>query len=194
MALDVRDTVAPEVLRLLRLAENRFKIGIVWSGNPHFVENHKRATGITPFLHLATVPGVQLFSLQKSPQEEDISSAGAEALVTKLGPYLHDFADTAAVLRRLDLVIMTDSSVAHLAGTIGSPVWNLLSFRPFWLYQSKRLDSPWYPSMRLFRQTRPGDWGSVFAEVFQELKLVVARSLPSRELQASGAIPARPRD
>ena len=82
--------------------------------------------------------------------------------------------ETAAVLKQLDLVIMTDSSVAHLAGSIGVPVWNLLPTRAYWIYLLERGDSPWYPSMRLFRQTEPGDWDSVFKKAAVELGKAVA--------------------
>ena len=76
--------------------------------------------------------------------------------------------DTASAVKNLDLIIMTDSSVAHLAGTMGRPVWNLLGSRPYWLYLQERADTPWYPSMRLFRQLRHGDWDGVFASVKKE--------------------------
>ena len=87
---------------------------------------------------------------------------------------MRDFSDTAAALKQLDLVIMTDSSVAHLAGAIGCPIWNLLSNGAYWLYLTGREDSPWYPSMRLFRQSQPGDWNGVFKKVTAELQKAVA--------------------
>ena len=173
--LNVPEVVDPEVLRLIHDHENRFKIGIVWSGNPQFVENHKRATNVSRFLQFANIPGVQLYSLQKLPQDNDISNIGADEIIIRLGPYLNDFADTAGILKLLDLVIMTDSAVAHLAGSLNFPVWNLLSFRPFWIYQRGGLESPWYPSMRLFRQPRPSDWDSVFDSVFEALREEVGR-------------------
>ena len=80
----------------------------------------------------------------------------------------------AAVLQELDLIIMTDSSVVHLAGALGRPVWNLLAYDAYWLYMTGRSDSPWYPSLRLFRQPQPGDWESVFKEVEMELKKTAA--------------------
>jgi hypothetical protein len=89
--------------------------------------------------------------------------------VLDLGSRVRDFADTAAVLQRLDLVVMTDSAVAHLAGSLGAPVWNLLNFVPYWLYGTAGERSAWYPSMRLVRQPAPGDWDSVFARVAADL-------------------------
>lgn len=157
------------VAAALARGDGRKKIGIFWSGSPAFIKNHKRAAALTRFLPLASVPGVQLYSLQKGPGEEQLAAAGAEELVIPLGPALTDFAQTAAVVKQLDLVIMTDSAIAHLAGSLGVPVWNLLNFSPYWLYLTQRADTPWYPSMRLFRQPQPGDWDSVFNAVAKEL-------------------------
>lgn len=154
---------------LFGLAKTRLKVGIVWSGSTTFQNNHKRAVSIERFLPLAEVPGVQLYSLQKGPHEKDLHASGALGIIHDLAPCLNDFADTAAVIENLDLIIMTDSSVAHLAGTLGRPVWSLLGSRPYWLYLQDRADTPWYPSMRLFRQPRHGDWDGVFAEVKNEL-------------------------
>jgi tetratricopeptide (TPR) repeat protein len=172
--LYVPETMPAEAARLLGFAQNRFKVGIVWTGNPNFTSNAKRAVPLSRFLPLAEIPGVQLYSLQKGPNEQELVDCGAQGLIPELGPHLNDFADTAAVLKNLDLVIMTDSSVAHLAGSLGVPVWNLLSTGAYWLYLLNREDSPWYPSMRLFRQPEPGDWKSVFERVATELAKAVA--------------------
>ncbi len=119
---------------LLHLGKDRLRVGIIWSGSPNFKANYKRAAAFSRFLPLAEIPSVQLYSLQKEAAAEELPAAGAEGLVFDLAPHLKDFAETAAVLEELDLVIMTDSSVAHLAGTLGRPVWNLLSFDPYWVY------------------------------------------------------------
>jgi ADP-heptose:LPS heptosyltransferase len=104
---------------------------------------------------------------------------------------LNDFADTASVLKQLDLVIMTDSSVAHLACSLGCPVWNLLPYHAYWLYLSERDDSPWYPSMILLRQPEPGDWDSVFKETAERLRDVVsARQKVSLPRGLSGLLQA----
>ena len=152
----------------------RFKVGVVWSGSVTFKGNKKRAVGVERFIPLASVPGVQLFSLQKGPCEKELYEAGADALIWDLSADLNDFTDTAAILNALDLVVMTDSSVAHVAGSIGCPVWNLLNYKPYWLYLSYREDCPWYPSMRLIRQTEPGNWDKVFDRVAVELEKAVA--------------------
>lgn len=152
----------------------RLKVGIVWSGSLTFRANHLRATTLDRFLGFAEIPGVQLFSLQKGPRSKDLDAYGARGLVADLAPYLDDFADTGAAVDALDLVLMTDSSVAHLAASRGRPVWNLLPYMPYWLYLTGRSDSPWYPSMRLFRQPEPGDWDSVFREAKAALAALAA--------------------
>jgi hypothetical protein len=163
-----------DAARLLERGKNRFRVGIVWSGNTAFTHNYKRAVHASRFLPLAEIPGVQLYSLQKGPCEKELGECGGRSLIWEMGPHLNDFADTAAVLKNLDLVIMTDSSVAHLAGTVGCPVWNLLYFWPYWIYGNRREDSPWYSSMRLLRQPDSGNWDALFKTTAEELKKAVA--------------------
>lgn len=170
----VPSALPPKAAQLLNMGADRLKVGIVWSGSVTFANNRRRAVEAQRFLSLARVPGVQLYSLQKGPREKDLDGAGAGSLVLDLCPYLGDFADTAAILKKLDLIIMTDSAVAHLAGSLGVPVWNLLCYTPYWLYLSERQDCPWYSSMRLFRQPTPGDWDSVFETVANELEKISA--------------------
>lgn len=160
----------PAVQAALSAAKGMLKVGIVWSGSATFINNSKRAAKLERFLSFAEVPGVQLFSLQKGLYEADLKNSGATTLIPELGSMLNDFSETAATLKQLDLVIMTDSAVAHLAGSLGLPVWNLLHNRPYWLYLSDCTDTPWYPSMRLFRQKTPGDWDGVFSEALAALK------------------------
>lgn len=160
--------------RLVPGPDGTIKVGIIWSGRVTFKDNARRATTLSRFLRFLDVPKVRLYSIQKGPPEAELETLGTSTLITPLGPHFNDFADTAAVLERLDLVIMTDSSVAHLAGSLGRPVWNLLQFMPYWVYCDKGATTPWYPSMRLFRQTTPGDWDSVFAAAEQALRQVVA--------------------
>jgi Flp pilus assembly protein TadD len=171
--LHVAPTLPAHIAHMLKLGEKHLKVGIIWSGNVEFFNNRKRAVDVSRFLPLTAIPGVQLYSLQKGPRENELASCGAEGLVLKIGPELSDFSETSAVLKQLDLVIMTDSSVAHLAGSLGVPVWNLLSHSAYWLYLTERQDSPWYPSMRLFRQPAAGDWESVFAQVAVELEKMI---------------------
>jgi ADP-heptose:LPS heptosyltransferase len=99
--------------------------------------------------------------------------------VTDLAPWLNDFADTAAAMSQLDLIVTIDTSVAHLAGALGRPVWVMLPDVPDWRYMLHREDSPWYPTMRLFRQGQAGDWAAVVQRVASELESLAASRLLS---------------
>ncbi len=154
---------------LLAKAENRITVGIAWAGNPDYGADAQRSVPFERFLPLAENPKVQLVSLQKGPQAEELRSSGA-ARVLDAAPLLEDFADTAALMDRLDLVITVDSAPAHLGGSLGRPTWLLLAFTPYWMWLLDREDSPWYPSVRLFRQPRRGDWDAVFARIAEELQ------------------------
>jgi ADP-heptose:LPS heptosyltransferase len=112
---------------------------------------------------------VQFHSLQKGKPVGQLDSLPGGARVDNLDPILADFSSTAAVLSHIDLVIAVDTSVAHLAGAMGRPVWTLLPFRPDWRWLLDRTDSPWYPGMRLFRQSAHGDWAGVMRDVRVEL-------------------------
>ncbi len=173
--LNVPAAAKAKLAPVMARAGARFKLGIVWSGSLTFKGNALRATEFERFLAFAEIENVQLFSLQKGPRAEDLSRSGARNYIIDLAPFLEDFADTAAAIEQLDLVIMTDSSVAHLAGSLGRPVWNLLPFMAYWLYLEGRSDSPWYPSMRLFRQKTPGDWDGVFLEARSALSELARR-------------------
>ncbi|NTU43585.1 MAG: tetratricopeptide repeat protein [Nitrospirales bacterium] len=166
-----------EKARLLVGRDWRLRVGIIWSGSVTFADNNRRSTGIDSFLRLAEIPEVSLYSLQKGPREADLNRPGISLVIRPLGPEIEDFVDTAALAQELDLIIMTDSSTAHLAASLGRPVWNLLSFIPYWIYGSEGATTPWYPSMRLFRQRTPGDWQTLFRSVENELRgLAVSRS------------------
>src|SRR5271166_2350377 len=147
-----------------------FKVGIVWQGNPKFRLDRLRSIPLAQFAPLARVPGVHLFSLQKGPGAEQLAAVTDRFPVTDLGRRLDDFMDTAAVLKNLDLVISVDTAIAHLAGALGIPVWVALPFAPDWRWLMGREDSPWYPTMRLFRQTRPGQWEDVFHHIAEALQ------------------------
>jgi len=149
--------------RLLARAGNKMRVGIIWSGSETYSENRHRAAPLEAFLPLVENPDVQLFSLQKGQQQAVLREAGLGDLIIDADDF--DFAETAALVQALDLVIMTDSAVAHIAGSLGAPVWVLLDCTPFWLFGQEGETSPWYPSMRLFRQSRPGDWQGLMVEV-----------------------------
>jgi Flp pilus assembly protein TadD len=154
---------------VMQRAGDALRVGIVWSGNMQFIRNKDRAIPVQAFLQAFALPGVQLYSLQKGPRERDLKILTKDAAIIDLAPLLESFVDTAAVVSMLDLVIMTDSSVAHLCGAMGRPVWLLLGYVSFWLWLLDRTDSPWYPSMRLFRQRAWGDWGGAFDAATAEL-------------------------
>jgi tetratricopeptide (TPR) repeat protein len=139
-----------------------FRVGIAWQGNPKNRIDHYRSIPLGCFEPLARCSGVQLLSVQKGVGMEQLKDVAERFPVKDLGSRLHDFMDTAAVLANLDLVITCDTAVAHLAGALGIPVWVALSFVPNWRWLLDRSDSPWYPTMRLFRQDRRGDWQGVF--------------------------------
>ncbi|GAX60011.1 hypothetical protein SCALIN_C05_0096 [Candidatus Scalindua japonica] len=146
-----------------------FKIGLVWAGNPHHSKDHNRSCSLSDFNKLTDVPEWSFYSLQKVNYPIDSKDTPIGMNIVNIGKGLNDFADTAAVIANLDLVITVDTAVAHLAGAIGKPVWTLLPFAPDWRWLLKRNDSPWYPTMRLFRQNQPGNWTEVFEQVKEEL-------------------------
>ncbi len=163
---------APELhnLRLSRPAASKLAVGIVWAGSPTQVYDRRRSCPMDRFLALMGLADVTFYSLQKGEAAKQLRLSGAAALVTDLSGRLNDFADTAAVLDQLDLVIAVDTAVAHLAGALGRPVWILLSYAGDWRCPPGRKDSPWYPTMRLFQQDRPGDWDGVMARVLAALR------------------------
>jgi hypothetical protein len=165
----------------------RIKVGIVWAGSPQHSNDRNRSLTLEEMLPLASVPGVALYSLQAGPRVGDLAKVSHPALVRDLSPYLKDFADTAGVVMNLDLVICADTSVAHLAGALGKPVWVLTPFSPDWRWLIGREDTPWYPTMRLFRQSEPGRWDDVVARIGAELS-VAASQRPELGMQGSTAL------
>jgi len=150
----------------LEQAPGRKKIGIVWAGNPGHENDRNRSCDPAYFACLADNSDVALFNLQKNASRMALSQV---PLAADLAPYLDDFSDTAFAAQQMDLLVTVDTALAHLAGALGRPVWLLLPFAPEWRWQLARDDSPWYPTMRLFRQTRPGDWDGVFQRLCQAL-------------------------
>lgn len=128
---------------------------------------------VTAILPLLETPKVAFYSLQVGPRSQDLAKLPTTIRVQDLSSHLKDFADTGAIVSQLDLVITIDTSVAHLAGALGKPTWVVLPFVPDWRWMLRREDSPWYPSMRLFRQNSLGDWSGVFARVAEALQALV---------------------
>ena len=154
-----------------RFTPPHFKVGLVWAGNPAHQHDARRSTTLTSLAALGDVPGVQFYSLQKG----QATPTGFNSALVDLGPDLHDFADTAAVLMHLDLVITVDTSVAHLAGALGRPVWLMLSRAHDWRWIDGWDRSPWYPSMRIFRQQVAGDWAGVARRITSALARLPAQ-------------------
>jgi hypothetical protein len=151
-----------------RLASGAPRVGLVWSGNPVHRNDHNRSIPLATLLPL-TATGVALHALQHGIRAGDRDALAAMPPLIDLGSGFRDFADTAAVIAGLDLVIAVDTSVAHLAASLGKPTWVLLPFVADWRWLLGRDDSPWYPSVRLFRQTARGDWAGVVERVGRAL-------------------------
>ena len=150
-----------------------FKVGIAWQGGRQYAGDAYRSLPLRHFAPIARVDGVRLFSLQKGPGSEQLADLPDGFTVADFGPELDTasgaFTDTAAVMRNLNLVITSDTAIPHLAGAMGVPVWVALNSCADWRWLDDREDSPWYPTMRLFRQSRLGDWDGLFARIAEEL-------------------------
>lgn len=159
----------------LLAGERSFRVGIAWQGNPRTEVHHLRGRSIPlrEIAPLAEVPGVTLYCLQKGAGREQLEALGPGSRIVVPQPEIDAgpdaFLDTAALMMHLDLIVTSDTSVAHLAGALGRRVWVALQHVPDWRWLLDRGDSPWYPTMRLFRQPRPGAWGEVFAAMVREL-------------------------
>lgn len=169
---DVQAAPYLRAVKPFRPLPGKFRVGIRWAGNPSHTEDLIRSTSLADWATVLDVPGVTFYSLQLGRGAEQ--RLGVETLVHDLSAELTDWSKTAAALMELDLVITVDTSVAHLAGALGRPVWILLASWPEWRWMLERTDSPWYGSARLFRQRRVGEWPALLAEVAKELHERVA--------------------
>jgi tetratricopeptide (TPR) repeat protein len=183
--------VEPELRRkwAARIGEGGFKIGVVWQGNLNPEADMSRSVPLPRFAPLAAIPNVRLISLQKGDSVEQLLRSSPELPVETLGEDFDSgadaFVDTAAAMAHLDLVVTCDTSVAHLAGAMGRPVWVALKKDAEWRWLRDRADSPWYPTMRLFRQPRIGDWSSVFSAM-ADVCLTQMRERGSSHRNAAG--------
>ena len=150
-------------------ADGVLRVGVAWSGNAEHPNDRDRSIPLPLFRHLLVLPRCRFFLLQPELRAGDEAEFGRTQGVVDCRGRIRDFADTAALISQLDLVVTADTAAAHLAGTMGKPVWVLLPFAPEWRWLLHRDDSPWYPTARLFRQDRPGDWAGVLARVRAEL-------------------------
>ena len=153
----------------------QFRVGIAWAGSPANDADHRRSCRLDDFAPLVELPGAELVSFQVGRRAADLRESGWQALVGELPDEAIPFDATADALAEVDLVVTVDTSLAHLAGAAGRPVWTLLAHAPDWRWMLARDDTPWYPTMRLFRQPAPNDWAGVFREVRGALAALVAQ-------------------
>ena len=161
--------------------EGVLKVGVVWAGNPEHKNDRYRSIRLAALAPLWQVAGVRFIALQKGPAAAEIAALAADVELVNLGPELADFTDTAAVISQLDLVLCVDTAVAHLAGALGKPVWLMVAQPADFRWLEGREDSPWYPTMRLFRQSRRGDWD----EVIERVKVALQEWVPDGAVTAA---------
>jgi hypothetical protein len=146
------------------------RVGIVWAGRPTHNNDRRRSASLAAFAPIAALPRVALVSLQKGPSTDQAGRYYGRAPLINVGAEIDDYDDTMALLDCLDVVVTVDTSVGHLAAAMGRPVWILLATAPDWRWLLGRSDSPWYPTVRLFRQTVARQWGDVMERVAAELR------------------------
>lgn len=156
------------------------KIGVCWKGSTLYMANAERSPGIQAFAKLFSIPGARFFTLLPDSRSEFLPVAGAAAvdLGHEVDTGTPPFEETAALISALDLIITSDTSIAHLAGALGKPVWMVLPYVADWRWMDQGEDTPWYPNMRLFRQTQRGDWPGVFERVIARLQQSISENAP----------------
>jgi ADP-heptose:LPS heptosyltransferase len=167
---------------------NRLRVGLAWAGNPRYKADRHRSTRLETLLPLLRVPEVTWISLQKGESAQQLSTLPGDVRVLDGSSLETGLAETAALLATLDLVITTDTCIAHLAGAMGKPVWILLPHLSDWRWMQHIETTPWYPTARLFRQPAAGDWNSVLNRVIAALDLLQTQaSRPFATLHALSA-------
>ncbi len=169
-AIAVPDDSRTRARAILAPHRERFTVGVVWTGSLTYRGNAFRSFSHRELLALADIPDLQMVSLYKGPAIDAFRADGTAFVILDEGSTERDFADCAAMMQELDLVITSDTATAHLAGSLGVPVWTLLHWDAFWLWQLEEETTPWYPSMHLIRQRVPQDWREVFARVRTRLE------------------------
>jgi tetratricopeptide (TPR) repeat protein len=159
-----------------RLQGDSFRIGLAWGGNPNYPHELWRSIALEQLAPLTFLEGTTFYSLQLGAPARQVRQLGPSVQIVDLQDEQKDLGDTAAIVAHLDLVISIDTSIAHLAGAMGKPVWILLNNSPDWRWLLEREDSPWYPTARLFRQSAFGNWQAVVARVERELRALVAKT------------------
>ena len=157
-----------------QLAGPGYKVGVVWAGSPTHGDDRYRSCKLEHFAPLTEIDNMRLYALQKGEAIKQIDELAGRIPIMSLSETFEDFTDTAAAIENLDLVISVDTSVLHLAGAMGKMTWALLPFSPEWRWMLHRQDSPWYPTMRLFRQLERTGWEPVFQRVAEQLRYTIA--------------------
>lgn len=166
-----------------QLPSSHLKVGLVWSGRPQHTNDKNRSCKLEDLLSLLRLPGIHFVGLQKGAGSEHTAMLPPGVAFTNLGHELEDFSDTAALVSNLDLLISVDTAVVHLAGAMGKAAWVMIPFIPDWRWGMHRENCLWYPTLRLFRQSRPKDWNGVVGRMRQEL-LVLVKNNPANRLSA----------
>ncbi|MEQ9696128.1 tetratricopeptide repeat-containing glycosyltransferase family protein [Shimia sp. SDUM112013] len=167
--LSVPDDSRKRAISLTQAHRDKLKVGVAWTGSAGYDRNTMRSVPHRLFRDLADIPGLQLFSLYKGPALSDFYADGSAAFILDVASGDRDLADCAAMIAEMDIVVTVCTVTAHIAGALRKEVWTLLHWEPFWLYGLEGETTPWYDSMRLFRQEYPYDWTGVFSEVRQGL-------------------------
>ena len=160
-----------------KIKTDAFKIGIVWAGNPTHGNDHNRSCTLNNFIQLAKIKNVTLFSLQKGSAVEQMNNWHEDLELINLGQEFEDFTDTAGAIENMDMIISVDTAVMHLAGAMGKPALGLIPYEPDWRWMLNRQDSPWYPTIRLFRQKQHGNWDGVFQRAAEQLKILIEKQI-----------------
>lgn len=168
-----------------RIQAGKLNVGLVWAGNPKHENDARRSMRLASLRPLFDVEGIQFYSLQKDRPDIDLPDFPSRLI--DLAPELHDLRDASAAIAELDLVISVDTAVAHVAGALGKPVWLLIALANDFRWLREREDSPWYPSMRIFRQERLGDWDGVVTRVRQALRNAAGAQSPADRAAALAA-------
>ncbi len=191
--ISLDSAVREKWLSILKRDPAQFKVGIVWAGNQQYKNDMNRSCPITVFAKLFNIDRVSFYSLQKGEPAAQLRDAGKFGNVIDTSAELNDFMDTACLMECLDLVISVDTAAAHLAGSLGKNAWTLLPFAPDWRWMLSRNDSPWYPTMRLFRQKKARDWECLIDIVREALQDEIKKqpAQASIETAAAGRMSAR---
>jgi hypothetical protein len=167
--------VAAQPILSSALNTKKFKVGICWAGSPTHANDRWRSCPLGRFHPLLGMKEVSFFSLQMGPRSKDLFDQGFVGLIENMAPFIKDFADTAAIINKLDLVITVDTSVAHLAASLNKPTWVMISHNNDWRWGIGKTTTDWYPTMKLYRPLAPGDWESIMERVEKDLQLTLPR-------------------